>query len=57
GLFGAFRPRFVKRFAELGTDAEAAIAAYATEVRDRRFPAADHVFGSDPDPVSGGEVS
>lgn len=57
GLFGAFRPRFVKRYAELGKDAEAAVAAYATEVRERSFPAAYHVFGSDPDPVSGGEAS
>ncbi|MGX5851916.1 3-methyl-2-oxobutanoate hydroxymethyltransferase, partial [Mesorhizobium sp. PL10] len=55
GLFGAFRPRFVKRYAELGKDAEAAIAAYAHEVRERCFPAADHVFGREPDPVSGGE--
>lgn len=57
GLFGAFRPRFVKRYAELGKDADAAIAAYATEVRERSFPAADHVFGSDPGPVSGGEAA
>ncbi|RWL94325.1 MAG: 3-methyl-2-oxobutanoate hydroxymethyltransferase [Mesorhizobium sp.] len=57
GLFGAFRPRFVKRYADLGKDAEAAVAAYATEVRERSFPSADHVFGSGPDPVSGGEAS
>lgn len=56
GLFGAFRPRFVKRYAELGSDAEAAIAAYAKEVRDRSFPTADHVFGHEPGPVSGGEA-
>ncbi len=45
GLFGAFKPKFVKRYAELGGEAEAAIAAYADEVRGRRFPAAEHVFG------------
>ncbi|MGX5831973.1 3-methyl-2-oxobutanoate hydroxymethyltransferase [Mesorhizobium sp. 43Arga] len=55
GLFGAFRPRFVKRYAELGKDAEAAIAAYAKEVRERCFPAAEHVFGDEPGTVSGGE--
>ncbi|MHA6688034.1 3-methyl-2-oxobutanoate hydroxymethyltransferase [Mesorhizobium sp. A556] len=48
GLFGAFRPKFVKRYAELGDEAEAAIAAYADEVRGRRFPAAEHVFGDAP---------
>ena len=44
GLFTAFQPKFVKRFAHLGRDAEAAIAAYAGEVRARRFPAPEHVF-------------
>lgn len=44
GMFTSFRPKFVKRYAELGTDAEQAIAAYADEVRERRFPATEHVF-------------
>lgn len=44
GLFTAFRPKFVKRFGELGEAADAAIAAYAAEVRDRSFPAAEHSF-------------
>ncbi|RRH88256.1 3-methyl-2-oxobutanoate hydroxymethyltransferase [Mesorhizobium tamadayense] len=52
GLFGAFRPSFVKRYAELGSAADAAIAAYASEVRERRFPALDHVFGDEPRTVS-----
>ncbi|TIX41570.1 MAG: 3-methyl-2-oxobutanoate hydroxymethyltransferase [Mesorhizobium sp.] len=56
GLFGAFQPRFVKRYAALGSDAEAAIAAYAKDVRERRFPTADHVFGHEAGPVSGGEA-
>lgn len=56
GLFGTFRPRFVKRYAALGSDAEAAIAAYAKDVRERRFPTADHVFGHEPGPVNGGEA-
>jgi len=45
GIFTDFRPKFVKRYAELGRDADAAISAYATEVRERRFPSAEHVFG------------
>ncbi|APX22095.1 MAG: 3-methyl-2-oxobutanoate hydroxymethyltransferase [Rhodobacteraceae bacterium] len=44
GLFTAFKPKFVKRYATLGEEAEAAIAEYAREVRERRFPAAEHVF-------------
>jgi 3-methyl-2-oxobutanoate hydroxymethyltransferase len=44
GLFTDFRPKFVKRFAELGKAADAAIAAYAAEVRSRTFPAAEHSF-------------
>ncbi len=45
GIFSDFRPKFVKRYAELGRDADAAIAAYAAEVRERRFPGSEHVFG------------
>lgn len=45
GLFSAFRPKFVKRYAELGETADAAIAAYAAEVRARAFPGPEHVFG------------
>ncbi|UMA63875.1 3-methyl-2-oxobutanoate hydroxymethyltransferase [Roseivivax marinus] len=44
GLFTEFRPKFVKRFATLGERAEAAIAAYAEEVRARTFPAEEHTF-------------
>jgi len=47
GLFTAFRPKFVKRYGELGAAADAAIAAYAEEVRARTFPAAEHVFGEE----------
>lgn len=45
GLFTAFKPKFAKRYAELGKAADAAIAAYAEEVRARAFPAPEHVFG------------
>ncbi|MEO9339989.1 3-methyl-2-oxobutanoate hydroxymethyltransferase [Mesorhizobium sp. SB112] len=44
GMFTDFRPKFVKRYAELGEQAEAAIAAYADEVRIRAFPSDQHVF-------------
>jgi 3-methyl-2-oxobutanoate hydroxymethyltransferase len=47
GMFTAFRPKFVKRYAELGAEADRAIAAYAAEVRARAFPAAEHLFPED----------
>ncbi len=50
GLFTEFRPKFVKRYAELGKVADEAVAAYAAEVRARSFPGPDHVF---PDEVPG----
>jgi 3-methyl-2-oxobutanoate hydroxymethyltransferase len=48
GLFTSFRPKFVKRYAELGEAADKAIADYAAEVRARTFPAPEHVFGEEP---------
>jgi 3-methyl-2-oxobutanoate hydroxymethyltransferase len=44
GLFTEFRPKFVKRYAELGRTADEAIAAYAAEVRARAFPDDEHGF-------------
>jgi 3-methyl-2-oxobutanoate hydroxymethyltransferase len=44
GLFTDFRPKFVKRYAELGKAADEAIAAYAAEVRSGAFPAEEHSF-------------
>lgn len=37
-------PRFVKRYAELGIQIDAAIKDYAAEVRDQRFPAMQHCY-------------
>jgi 3-methyl-2-oxobutanoate hydroxymethyltransferase len=37
-------PKFVKRYAELGPSIEAAVAAYAADVRARAFPGTDHVY-------------
>lgn len=44
GLFDAFKPKFVKRYAHLAADAGEAVRAYAEEVRARAFPAPEHVF-------------
>ena len=44
GLFTDFRPKFVKRYGELGAAADVAIAEYATDVRARAFPGPEHGF-------------
>jgi 3-methyl-2-oxobutanoate hydroxymethyltransferase len=44
GLFTAFKPKFVKRYASLGEDGAVAIAEYAEAVRTRAFPGPEHVF-------------
>jgi 3-methyl-2-oxobutanoate hydroxymethyltransferase len=50
GLFTAFRPKFVKRYAETATAIQAAIQEYAADVRARRFPGLEHTFSADPPP-------
>ena len=44
GLFTEFKPKFVKRYADLGRKADEAIATYAAEVRARQFPGEEHAF-------------
>jgi 3-methyl-2-oxobutanoate hydroxymethyltransferase len=44
GLFGAFKPRFVKRYAELADAVSEAAERYAAEVRSGAFPAIEHTF-------------
>ncbi len=44
GLYADFTPKFVKRYADLGAAAKAAIGAYAREVRDGTFPGPEHSF-------------
>ena len=48
GLFDAFTPRFVKRYAELGNLVGQAAASYAADVTARRFPGPEHCFGALP---------
>ena len=45
GLFTQFKPRFVRRYAELAPLIAAAAEAYAADVRARRFPGPEHCFG------------
>jgi 3-methyl-2-oxobutanoate hydroxymethyltransferase len=44
GLFTGLQPRFVKRYAELGQEAVAALSRYAAEVRSGAFPGPEHSF-------------
>jgi 3-methyl-2-oxobutanoate hydroxymethyltransferase len=48
GLFTDFTPKFVKRYADLGPQIEQAAAAYARDVKTRRFPGDEHTFGQSP---------
>jgi 3-methyl-2-oxobutanoate hydroxymethyltransferase len=44
GLYPRFTPRFVKQYAQLGQQVQAAVAAYAKEVREGAFPGPEHSF-------------
>jgi 3-methyl-2-oxobutanoate hydroxymethyltransferase len=46
GIFTQFKPRFVKRYAELAPLVSAAAESYAADVRARRFPGPEHCFGA-----------
>ena len=45
GMFRGMRPKFVKRYAELGDQIADATKKYVEEVRSGAFPAAEHSFG------------
>ena len=44
GLNDGFKPRFLKRFAELGEATRGALSAYVDEVKARSYPAEEHTF-------------
>jgi 3-methyl-2-oxobutanoate hydroxymethyltransferase len=44
GLFTRFRPRFVRRYAELGKTIGEAIASYCRDVQDGRFPGSEESY-------------
>ncbi len=52
GLFEAFTPRFVKRYAELGRLMEEAFRHYRADVRSRSFPGPEHQY-----PISDEELA
>ena len=44
GLFDMFKPKFVKRYAEIGLDMKNAFKKYAEEVRNEKFPSDEYSF-------------
>jgi len=44
GLNRAFHPRFVRRYADLGTVIEDAVRQYVEDVKSRSFPSADESY-------------
>jgi 3-methyl-2-oxobutanoate hydroxymethyltransferase len=47
GFHGRVHPRFVKQYAHVGDAIRQAVAQYAQEVREEKFPTPDHSFVSD----------
>jgi 3-methyl-2-oxobutanoate hydroxymethyltransferase len=44
GLYGDFKPKFVKRYANLGPEVQRAFAQYKKEVEDGSFPGPEHSY-------------
>ena len=49
GINDAFKPKFVKRYAEVRQTMVDAVTDYAEEVRTRAFPGAEHAYGVAPE--------
>jgi 3-methyl-2-oxobutanoate hydroxymethyltransferase len=48
GIRDGLGPRFVKRYANLQQEMNAGVAAYAEDVRARRYPGPEHTYKIDP---------
>ena len=44
GMFGDFKPKFVKRYAELGPEMKKAFDSYKKDVEDGKFPGPEHCY-------------
>ncbi|MEO1024350.1 MAG: 3-methyl-2-oxobutanoate hydroxymethyltransferase [Pseudomonadota bacterium] len=44
GMFDDFKPKFVKRYAQILPTLREAVETYATEVRERAFPSEEYIF-------------
>jgi 3-methyl-2-oxobutanoate hydroxymethyltransferase len=52
GIRDGLGPRFVKRYANLQEEMNAGVAAYAEDVRTRRYPGPEHTYSIDPAELS-----
>jgi 3-methyl-2-oxobutanoate hydroxymethyltransferase len=48
GIYGGHQAKFVKRYAEVREQMVAGVSEYASEVRERRFPGAEHIYSIEP---------
>jgi 3-methyl-2-oxobutanoate hydroxymethyltransferase len=48
GIYGGHQAKFVKRYAEIREEMIAGVSDYASEVRSRRFPGAEHIYSIEP---------
>ncbi|MCK4519464.1 MAG: 3-methyl-2-oxobutanoate hydroxymethyltransferase, partial [Candidatus Omnitrophica bacterium] len=44
GLYGGFKPKFVKQYADLSGDIQSAVTAFKNDVEEGRFPTKDFSF-------------
>ncbi|GAI54479.1 unnamed protein product, partial [marine sediment metagenome] len=44
GIWEAFTPKFVKRYANMGEESVKAIQEYVSEVREGKFPTEEHWY-------------
>ncbi|MGA8364476.1 MAG: 3-methyl-2-oxobutanoate hydroxymethyltransferase, partial [Solirubrobacteraceae bacterium] len=52
GIRDGLGARFVKRYANLQEEMNAGVAAYAEDVRSRRYPGPEHTYKIDPDELA-----
>lgn len=52
GIFEAFTPKFVKRYAEVGKICTEALSAYVQDVRNRAFPEPKHIYPMIPEELA-----
>jgi 3-methyl-2-oxobutanoate hydroxymethyltransferase len=56
GLYAGKAPRFVKRYADLATEARRALEAYVEDVREGRFPEEQHTYAIPDEELEGFEA-
>jgi 3-methyl-2-oxobutanoate hydroxymethyltransferase len=52
GVFEAFTPKFVKRYAEVAKMSTEALTAYAKDVKTKTFPEAKHIYPMIPEELA-----